>query len=109
MNKKMFAAKLAASTRKAKKINTKSTKSATSTHKPEKITTKSAASTHRSEKITTKSTKSATSMRTAKKIISKAIPKSTSLTELACQKDLLNPTDLELFWKKRYLVRIWPD
>ena len=88
----MFAAKLAAGTRKAKKINTKSTKSATSTHKPEKITTKSAAST-----------------RTAEKIISKAIPKSTSLTELAYQKDLLNPVDLELFWKKTYLVRIWPD
>jgi len=92
MNKKTFAAKLAASTRKAKNI-----------------TTKSAASTHRSEKITTKSTKSAASMRTAEKIISKAIPKSTSLTELAYQKDLLNPVDLELFWKKKYLVRIWPD
>ncbi len=75
MNKKMFAAKLAASTRKAKNI----------------------------------STKSAASMRTAEKIISKAIPKSTSLTELAYQKDLLNPVDLELFWKKKYLVRIWPD
>ena len=92
MSKNMFAAKLAAGTRKAKKINTKSTKSATSTHKPEKITTKSAAST-----------------RTAEKIISKAMPKSTSLTELAYQKDLLNPVDLELFWKKKYLVRIWPD
>jgi hypothetical protein len=92
MSKNMFAAKLAAGTRKAKKINTKSTKSATSTHKPEKITTKSAAST-----------------RTAEKIISKAIPKSTSLTELAYQKDLLNPVDLELFWKRKYLVRIWPD
>jgi len=92
MSKNMFAAKLAAGTRKAKKINTKSTKSATNTHKPEKITTKSAAST-----------------RTAEKIISKAIPKSTSLTELAYQKDLLNPVDLELFWKRKYLVRIWPD
>jgi hypothetical protein len=92
MSKNMFAAKLAAGTRKAKKINTKSTKSATRTHKPEKITTKSAAST-----------------RTAEKIISKAIPKSTSLTELAYQKDLLNPVDLELFWKRKYLVRIWPD
>jgi hypothetical protein len=92
MSKNMFAAKLAAGTRKAKKINTKSTKSATSTHKPEKITTKSAAST-----------------RTAEKIISKAIPESTSLTELAYQKDLLNPVDLELFWKRKYLVRIWPD
>ncbi len=78
MSKKMFAAKLAASTRKAKKMTTKSTKLAASTSKPEKI-------------------------------ISKAIPKSTSLTELAYQKDLLNPVDLELFWKKKYLVRIWPD
>ena len=92
MSKNMFAAKLAAGTRKAKKINTKSIKSAASTRKAEKITTKSAAS-----------------MRTAEKIISKAIPKSTSLTELAYQKDLLNPVDLELFWKKKYLVRIWPD
>jgi hypothetical protein len=75
MSKKMFAAKLAASTRKAKNITTKS----------------------------------AASMRTAEKIISKAIPKSTSLTELAYQKDLLNPVDLELFWKRKYLVRIWPD
>ncbi len=78
MSKKMFAAKLAASTRKAKKMTTKSTKLAASTSKAEKI-------------------------------ISKAIPKSTSLTELAYQKDLLNPVDLELFWKKKYLVRIWPD
>ncbi len=53
--------------------------------------------------------KLAASMRTAEKIISKAIPKSTSLTELAYQNDLLNPVDLELFWKKKYLVRIWPD
>ena len=89
MNKKMFAAKLAASTRKAKNI-----------------TTKSAASTRKAKNITTKS---AASMRTAEKIISKAIPKSTSLTELAYQNDLLNPVDLELFWKKKYLVRIWPD
>ena len=89
MSKNMFAAKLAVGTRKAKKI-----------------TTKSAASTSKAEKITTKS---ATSTRKAEKIILKAIPKSTSLTELAYQKDLLNPVDLELFWKKKYLVRIWPD
>jgi len=88
----MFAAKLAASTRKAKKMTTKSTKLAASTSKAEKITTKSATSTRKAEKI-----------------ISKAIPKSTSLTELAYQNDLLNPVDLELFWKKKYLVRIWPD
>jgi len=92
MSKNMFAAKLAAGTRKAKKINIKSTKSATSTHKSEKI-----------------STKSAVRIRAAEKIISKVIPESTSLTELAYQKDLLNPAELELFWKKRYLVRIWPD
>jgi hypothetical protein len=78
MSKNMFAAKLAAGTRKAKKINTKSTKSSASTSKVENI-------------------------------VSKAIPKSTSLTELAYQQDLLNPVDLELFWKKTYLVRIWPD
>jgi hypothetical protein len=89
MSKNMFAAKLAAGTRKAKKITTKS---AASTSKAEKITTKSAASTSKAEKI-----------------ISKAIPKSTSLTEVAYQKDLLNPVDLELFWEKNYLVRIWPD
>jgi hypothetical protein len=89
MSKNMFAAKLAAGTRKAKKI-----------------TTKSAASTNKAEKITTKSVASS---RTDEKIISEAIPKSTSLTELVCQQDLLNPVDLELFWKKNYLVRIWPD
>lgn len=67
---------------------------------------KLAASTRKAKKMTTKS---ATSTRKAEKIISKAIPKSTSLTELAYQNDLLNPVDLELFWKKKYLVRIWPD
>ena len=85
----MFSAKLAAGTRKAKKITTKS---ATSTNKAEKITTKPAVR-----------------MSVAERIISKTIPKSTSLTELAYQQDLLNPVDLELFWKKRYLVRVWPD
>ena len=85
----MFAAKLAAGTRKAKKITTKS---ATSKPIAKRITTKSA-----------------TSIRTTEKVISKAKPKSTLLTELACQQDLLNPVDLELFWKKNYLVRIWPD
>ena len=85
----MFAAKLAAGTRKAKKANIKS---AANTRTAKRITTKSVAST-----------------RTADKIISKAIPKPTLLTELAYQQDLLNPVDLELFWKKNYLVRIWPD
>ena len=89
MSKNMFAAKLAAGTRKAKKITTKS---ATSKNKAEKITTKSAVG-----------------MSVAEKIISETIPKSTSLTELAYQQDLMNPVDLEIFWKKRYLVRIWPD
>ncbi len=88
----MFAAKLAAGTRKAKKINTKP-----------------AASTRTAKRITTKPTKSAASIRTTEKVISKAIPKSTLLTELAYQQDLLNPVDLELFWKKNYLVRVWPD
>jgi len=41
-------------------------------------------------------------MHTAEKIISKAIPKSTSLTELAYQQGLLSPVDLELFWKKLF-------
>ena len=75
----MFAAKLAASTRKAKKMTAK------------------------------KTTKLAANTRKAEKKIPKAIPKATSLTELVHQKDLLNPVDLELFWKKKYLVRIWPD
>ena len=88
----MFAAKLAAGTRKAKKINTKS-----------------AASTRTAKRITTKSTKLAASTRATEKVVSKAMPKSTLLTELAYQQDLLNPVDLELFWKKNYLVRIWPD
>tara|TARA_R110002073_G_scaffold5462_1_gene33646 strand:+ start:2951 stop:3085 length:135 start_codon:yes stop_codon:yes gene_type:complete len=41
-------------------------------------------------KMTTRSTKLAASTSKAEKIISKAIPRSTSLTELAYQKDLLN-------------------
>jgi predicted metal-dependent RNase len=73
------------------------------------LAAKLAASTRKAKKMTTKSTKLAASTHKAEKIISKAIPKSTSLTELAYQKDLLNPVDLELFWKKKYLVRIWPD
>lgn len=89
MSKNMFAAKLAAGTRKAKNA-----------------TTKSAVSVRPVEKI---ATKTAVSVRTVEKIISKTIPKPTSITELADQQDFLNPTDLELFWKKIYLVRIWPD
>ena len=103
MSKNMFAAKLAAGTRKAKNATTNS---AASTSKDEKITIKSAVNVRSVKKI---ATKSAVSMRTVEKIISKTIPKSTSITELADQQDFLNPTDLELFWKKIYLVRIWPD
>jgi len=53
------------------------------TRKSEKINTESAASTHIAEKI-----------------ISKAIPKSTSLTELAYKQDLLNPVDPDFSGKK---------
>ncbi len=120
MSTKIFAEKLAASTRKAKnittkpasnthrseKITTKSTTSAASTRKAKNTTAKPAASKHRDNKAATKKLATGTK---AEKIISEAIPGSTSLTELADQQDLLNPVDLELLWKKKYLVRIWPD
>ncbi len=94
MSKTMFAAKLASSTRKAKRMTTKkSTEIAVNKRKPRTATTKSAANTRKAEKV-----------------ISKAVSnKSTSSNELVHPKDLLNPTDLEVFWKRKNLVRIWPD
>jgi hypothetical protein len=94
MSKNMFAAKLAAGTRKAKKITTKS---AAGTRKAKKITTKSATGTRKAKKI---ATKSAASTSKSEKIISGTVTKSTSLTELAYQKDLLSPVDLDFFGKK---------
>ncbi len=97
MSKTMFAAKLASSTRKAKRMTTKkSTEIAVNKRKP--------------RTATVKSTKLTASTRKAEKVISKTVPnKSTSSNELVHPKDLLSPTDLELFWKRKNLVRIWPD
>ena len=83
MNRKLFSEKLAASTRKAKKII------------PE-VKPRSASS------LVANKNK-------AKKKIPEVKPKSVLSPELASPNDLLNPTDLELLWKKQYLERIWPD
>lgn len=104
MSKMQFAAKLAASTRKAKDINTSSTARTTraKTQKasaPKKTTTKP-----------TKSTRSTTRARKVAKTSPAVVSKSVAtVDDLSSQKDLLNPTDLERHWKKNNLVRIWPD
>ena len=129
MNKGIFSAKLAASTRKAKKIIPEvKPKSAsllvanvTNKNKAKKII----------PKIKSKSTSSVTNKSRAKKIIPKVKPKSASSIvanknkakikkprikpksapspELESPNDLLNPADSELPLKQQYAERIWPD
>ena len=129
MSKGIFSAKLAASTRKAKKIIPEvKPKSAsllvanvTNKNKAKKII----------PKIKSKSTSSVTNKSRAKKIIPKVKPKSASSIvanknkakikkprikpksapspELESPNDLLNPTDSELPLKQQYAERIWPD
>ena len=129
MNKGIFSAKLAASTRKAKKIIPEvKPKSAsllvanvTNKNKAKKII----------PKVKSKSTSSVTNKSRAKKIIPKIKPKSASSLvanknkakikksrikpksapspELESPNDLLNPTDSELPLKQQYAERIWPD
>lgn len=129
MSKGIFSAKLAASTRKAKKIIPEvKPKSAsllvanvTNKNKAKKII----------PKIKSKSTSSVTNKSRAKKIIPKVKPKSASSLvanknkakikkprikpksapspELESPDDLLNPTDSELPLKQQYAERIWPD
>jgi len=129
MNKGIFSAKLAASTRKAKKIIPEvKPKSAsllvanvTNKNKAKKII----------PKVKSKSTSSVTNKSRAKKIIPKVKPKSASSIvanknkakikkprikpksapspELESPDDLLNPTDSELPLKQQYAERIWPD
>ena len=129
MNKGIFSAKLAASTRKAKKIIPEvKPKSAsllvanvTNKNKAKKII----------PKVKSKSTSSVTNKSRAKKIIPKVKPKSASSIvanknkakikksrikpksapspELESPNDLLNPADSELPLKQQYAERIWPD
>lgn len=129
MSKGIFSAKLAASTRKAKKIIPEvKPKSAsllvanvTNKNKAKKII----------PKVKSKSTSSVTNKSRAKKIIPKVKPKSASSLaanknkakikkprikpksapspELESPNDLLNPTDSELPLKQQYAERIWPD
>ena len=83
MNKGIFSAKLAASTRKAKKII------------PE---------------VKSKSASSLVANKNKAKIKKSRIkPKSAPLPELESPNDLLNPTDSELPLKQQYAERIWPD
>lgn len=129
MSKGIFSAKLAASTRKAKKIIPEvKPKSAsllvanvTNKNKAKKII----------PRVKSKSTSSVTNKSRAKKIIPKVKPKSASSLaanknkakikkprikpksapspELESPNDLLNPTDSELPLKQQYAERIWPD
>ena len=129
MSKGIFSAKLAASTRKAKKIIPEvKPKSAsllvanvTKKNKAKKII----------PRVKSKSTSSVTNKSRAKKIIPKVKPKSASSLaanknkakikkprikpksapspELESPNDLLNPTDSELPLKQQYAERIWPD
>ena len=125
MNKGIFSAKLAASTRKAKKIIPEvKSKSASSL----------VANKNKAKRIIPKvKPRSASSIVTnknkAKKIIPKVKPKSLSSVvsneakkkkpevksksapspELESPNDLLNPTDSELPLKQQYAERIWPD
>ena len=105
MNRKLFSEKLAASTRKAKKIIPEvKPKSASSL----------VANKNKAKKIIPKvKPKSASSLvankNKAKKKIPEVKPKSAPSSELAPPNDLLNPTDFELLLKQQYAERIWPD
>ena len=107
MSKGIFSAKLAASTRKAKRIIPEvKPKSAsllvtnvTNKNKAKKII----------PKVKSKSTSSVINKNKANKIIPKVKPKSAPSTELESPNDLLNPTDSELPLKQQYAARIWPD
>ena len=104
MSKGIFSAKLAASTRKAKKIipevKPKSSSSLVANkNKAKKII----------PKVKSKSTSSVINKNKAKKIIPKVKPKSAPSPELESPNDLLNPTDSELPLKQQYAARIWPD
>lgn len=108
MNKGIFSAKLAASTRKAKKIIPEvKPKSAsllvanvTNKNKAKKII----------PKVKPKSASSLVANKNKAKIKKSRIkPKSAPSPELESPNDLLNPTDSELPLKQQYAERIWPD
>jgi len=104
MSKGIFSAKLAASTRKAKKIiprvKSKSTSSVTNKSRAKKII----------PKVKPKSASSLAANKNKAKIKKPRIkPKSAPSPELESPNDLLNPTDSELPLKQQYAERIWPD
>ena len=129
MSKGIFSAKLAASTRKAKKIIPEVKP------KPASLLVANVTNKNKAKKIIpkikSKSTSSVTNKNRAKKIIPKVKPKSASSLvanknkakikkprikpksapspELESPDDLLNPTDSELPLKQQYAERIWPD
>ena len=105
MNRELFSEKLAASTRKAKKIIPEV--------KP-KPSSSLVANKNKAKKIIPKvKPKAASSLvankNKAKKKIPEVKPKSVPSPELASPNDLLNPTDSELLLKQQYAERIWPD
>ena len=107
MSKGIFSAKLAASTRKAKRIIPEvKPKSAsllvtnvTNTNKAKNII----------PKVKSKSTSSVINKNKANKIIPKIKPKSAPSADLESPTDLWNPPDSELHLKQQYAARIWPD
>ena len=125
MNKGIFSAKLAASTRKAKKIIPE-VKPKSASLLVANVTNK-----NKAKKIIPKVKPKSASSLVAKKIIPKVKPKSSSSLvanknkakikksrikpksapspELESPNDLLNPTDSELPLKQQYAERIWPD
>jgi hypothetical protein len=115
MNKGIFSAKLAASTRKAKKIIPEvKSKSASSLvankNKAKKVIPKVKSKPKSKSKSKSKSTSSLVANKNkAKRKISRIKPKSAPLPELESPNDLLNPTDSELPLKQQYAERIWPD
>ena len=105
MNKGIFSAKLAASTRKAKKIIPEV--------KPKSASSLVANKNKAKRTIPKVKPKSASSIVTNKNKAKKKIPevksKSAPSPELESPNDLLNPTDSELPLKQQYAERIWPD
>ena len=101
MSKGIFSAKLAASTRKAKKIIPEV--------KPKSVSSL-VANTNKAKKIIPEvKPKSVSSLVANTNKAKKIIPEIRSESELPPPDDLLNPSNLELLLKQQYAERIWPD
>ncbi|MBL79728.1 MAG: hypothetical protein CMH70_06835 [Nitrosomonadaceae bacterium] len=105
MSKGIFSKKLAASTRKAKKIIPEV--------KPRSASTLVTNQKKAKKIIPEVKLKSASSLvvnrKRAKKIISDVNLKAVLLRELTSPSDILNPTDSKLLLNQQYEERIWPD